>query len=125
LVVDATLGWGGHAAEFLKPIRPDGKLIGLDLDLENLAKARTRLEDLGGNLSLQHLNFAGVAQALNAAGETQADALIADLGFSSMQVDDAARGLSYRRDGPLDMRLDRSRGKTAAQMLAAIAEDEL
>src|SRR3954462_14448557 len=124
-VVDATVGWGGHAAEFLKAIGPDGSLVGLDLDSENLVKAQLRLDAVGGVYALHHANFAGVAQAMAAAGVSQADALLADLGFSSMQVDDAARGFSYRREGPLDMRLDRSRGKSAAQILATIAADDL
>jgi 16S rRNA (cytosine1402-N4)-methyltransferase len=125
VVIDATIGWGGHAVEFLKAIGPSGALVGLDLDCENLVKARSRLDAVGGVYSLQHTNFAGVAQAAAAAGVTGADALLADLGFSSIQVDDAARGFSYRRDGPLDMRLDRSRGKTAAQILATVTEDDL
>src|SRR4026207_2280643 len=114
-VVDATVGWGGHAAEFLKAIGPDGTLVGLDLDSENLVKAQLRLDAVGGVYSLHHANFAGVAQEMAgprlplrraaagvaprrgpAASVTQADALLADLGFSSMQVDDAARGFSYR-----------------------------
>ncbi len=125
VAVDCTVGWGGHAVELLKAVGPDGKLVGLDLDDENLAKARERLDAVGHPYSLHHVNFAGVGQALNAAGVSHADALLADLGFSSMQVDDPTRGFSYRREGPLDMRLDRTRGKTAAQILATIAEDDL
>jgi 16S rRNA (cytosine1402-N4)-methyltransferase len=125
VVVDCTVGWGGHAAEFLKAVGPEGKLIGLDLDPENLANARKRLDAIGHPYNLHHLNFAGIGQAMNASGVWHADAVLADLGFSSMQVDDPARGLSYRREGPLDMRFDRTRGKTAAQILATIPEDEL
>ncbi|HYV38161.1 MAG TPA: 16S rRNA (cytosine(1402)-N(4))-methyltransferase RsmH [Gemmataceae bacterium] len=125
VVVDCTVGWGGHAAEFLKAVGPEGKLIGLDLDAENLTNARPRLDAIGLPFDLHHLNFAGIGQALNASGVEHANSLLADLGFSSMQVDDPARGFSYRREGPLDMRLDRSRGKTAAQILATIPEDEL
>jgi 16S rRNA (cytosine1402-N4)-methyltransferase len=93
VVVDCTVGWGGHAVELLKAVGPAGKLVGLDLDAENLAVARTRLDAIGYPYDLQ--------------------------------VDDPSRGFSYRREGPLDMRLDRSRGKTAAQILATIPEDEL
>ena len=125
VIVDCTVGWGGHSAELLKAVGPEGKLIGLDLDAENLANARERLDAIGLPYNLHHLNFAGIGQALNASGAAHADAIFADLGFSSMQVDDPARGFSYRREGPLDMRLDRSRGKTAAQILATMPEDEL
>jgi 16S rRNA (cytosine1402-N4)-methyltransferase len=123
--VDATVGWAGHSAAILPMLGPGGMLVGFDLDAENLVKARLRLDALSLPYRLEHGNFAGVQAALAAAGFLAVDGLIADLGFSSMQVDDPARGFSYRREGPLDMRLDRSRGRTAAQILATIEEDEL
>ncbi len=124
-VVDCTVGWAGHSAELLTRIGPTGLLIGLDLDAENLPKARARLETIGHPFHLHHSNFAGLQQILGEHGITQVDALLADLGMSSMQVDDAGRGFSYARDGVLDMRMDRSRGRTAAQILAAISRDDL
>src|SRR5206468_113593 len=84
-----------------------------------------RLEPLGLPFRLHHQNFAGIANVLQEAGREGTDLILADLGFSSMQVDDPARGFSYRREGPLDMRLDRSRGRTAAQVLATIPQGEL
>ncbi|HZZ81389.1 MAG TPA: 16S rRNA (cytosine(1402)-N(4))-methyltransferase RsmH [Gemmataceae bacterium] len=125
VVVDCTVGWAGHSAELLTRIGPGGLLIGLDMDAENLPKARERLEAVGHSFHLHHSNFAGLQQALAAHGIERVDAILADLGMSSMQVDDAARGFSYARDGALDMRMDRSRGRTAAQLLATIAPDEL
>src|SRR5205814_4198429 len=101
-VVDCTVGWAGHSAELLTRIGPTGLLIGLDLDAENLPKARERLEAIGHPFHLHHSNFAGLQQILAEHGVTQVDALLADLGMSSMQVDDAARGFSYARDGALD-----------------------
>ena len=95
-----TVGWGGHAAEFLKAIGPDGTLVGLDLDCENLVKARMRLDTVGGVYSLHHANFAGVRRRCPPLASRRPTLLLADLGFSSMQVDDAARGFSYRREGP-------------------------
>jgi 16S rRNA (cytosine1402-N4)-methyltransferase len=123
--VDATVGWAGHSAAILPMLGPTGMLVGFDLDAENLTKARERLDLLALPYRLEHGNFAGVQAALAASGILAVDGLIADLGFSSMQVDDPARGFSYRREGPLDMRLDRSRGRTAAQILATIDEHEL
>jgi 16S rRNA (cytosine1402-N4)-methyltransferase len=124
-VVDCTTGWAGHASELLRRIGPTGRLIALDLDPENLAQARTRLEEVGGSFSTHHLNFAGVATALGSEGIEKVDGLLADLGMSSMQVDDPQRGFSYAREGPLDMRMDRSRGRTAAELLATIDPSEL
>jgi 16S rRNA (cytosine1402-N4)-methyltransferase len=124
-VVDGTTGWAGHAAELLRRVTPGGRLVGVDLDPENLPRARARLEEAGGDFVLRHANFAGLAGVLAEAGVTAADAVLADLGMSSMQVDDAERGFSYVRDGPLDMRMDRSRGRTAAQILATIGEADL
>ena len=124
-VVDCTVGWAGHSAELLKRIGPTGTLIGLDMDSENLPRARERLEAVGHPFHLHHANFAGLLQVLAEHNITQVDVLLADLGMSSMQVDDPARGFSYSRDGALDMRMDRSRGRTAAQLLATISADEL
>lgn len=125
VVVDCTVGWAGHSAELLKRVGPAGLLLGLDMDGENLPKAKERLDAIGHPYHLHHGNFAGVQQALGAHGLTQVDAILADLGMSSMQVDDPERGFSYARDGALDMRMDRSRGRTAAQILGAISKDEL
>ncbi len=125
MVVDCTVGWGGHAAPLAERIGPSGKLIGIDLDAENLSRARPRLEATGVPFALHHTNFAGLATVLAAEGVMAADGIVADLGMSSMQVDDPARGLSYSRDGPLDMRMDRSRGRTAEELVESLPADEL
>lgn len=124
-IVDCTTGFAGHSAAILERLGPTGRLFCLDLDADNLPRARERLEAVGHPFSLHHTNFAGLAQAIGEAGLTQVDGVLADLGMSSMQVDDPERGFSYAREGPLDMRMDRSRGKTAAQLLQTIAPDEL
>ena len=137
VVVDCTVGWAGHAAALLEQIGPSGLLIGLDLDAENLPKARERLAAVSPSFHLVHGNFASLPTVMAelcyrraehnppAQGQLAADFILADLGMSSMQVDEPERGFSYRRDGSLDMRMDRSRGRTAAQILQTIAEEDL
>jgi 16S rRNA (cytosine1402-N4)-methyltransferase len=125
VVVDCTVGRAGHAVELLRRAGPTGRLVGLDLDPENLPGAREHLAATGLPFALHHANFASLPAVLAAEGLPGADAVLADLGMSSMQLDDPGRGFSYARDGPLDMRMDRSRGKTAAQLLAGIDRDDL
>ncbi len=124
-VVDCTVGWGGHAVELLRRVGPTGRLIGIDFDADNLPRARERLEAVGFPFTLHQGNFAGLPAVLAAEGVTTADGILADLGVSSMQLDDSERGFSYSRDGPLDMRMDRSRGQTAAQLLASLPQAQL
>lgn len=124
IVVDCTLGNAGHAAELLRRVGPSGRLIGLDLDPANLEPARVRLTTISANFTLHHANFAGLAGILGAEG-LRGDVILADLGMSSIQVDESERGFSFVRDGPLDMRLDPTRGRTAAELLATLSADEL
>ncbi len=125
IAVDCTTGWAGHSVELLQRIGPRGHLLGLDFDAENLPRARERLLQVGESFSLHHSNFAALPSILAEQKIDQVDMILADLGMSSMQVDDAERGFSYVREGPLDMRMDRSRGRSAAQLLATIGEEEL
>ncbi len=125
IVVDCTLGYGGHAKEFIKRIAPTGKFIGLDVDGSQLAQTRRRLEAIGGDLSFHQRNFSEIAQILHQEGVDGADVIFADIGVSSMQVDDAGRGISYKSDGPLDMRMDQRLRTTGAQLLATLSEQEL
>src|SRR5206468_11475851 len=116
---------GGHAVELLRRVGPQGRLIGIDFDPDNLPRARERLEAVGFPFALHQGNFAGLPAPLAASGLAQADRVLADLGVSSRQLDDADRGFSYVRDGPLDMRMDRTRGQTAAQLLASLTQEQL
>src|SRR6478752_1478991 len=125
VVVDCTLGFAGHAVELLNRVLPDGMLIGIDLDAANIEPARAKLDATGGLFALHHSNFAGLANVLAAENVPQVDGLLADLGMSSMQVDDRERGFSFMRDGLLDMRMDRTRGRTAADQLNSLSEAEL
>ena len=122
--VDCTLGYGGHSALMLRAVGPEGRLIAFDLDPANLPPASDRLSAVGPNFTLRPGNFAGISQALGELGVTEVHAVLADLGMSSMQVDDRERGFSFMRDGPLDMRMDPTRGATAADLLRTLTEDE-
>lgn len=132
VVIDCTLGYGGHAAEFLRRIAPGGCLIGLDVDGPQLARTRERLAALltadppiKATLSTHRMNFAGIGKALRSEGLDGADVILADLGVSSMQIDNPSRGFSYADDGPLDMRMDDRIARTAADLVRSLAEDEL
>lgn len=125
IIVDCTLGLAGHAVELLTRVGPTGKLIATDLDPANLPRAEPKLVATGNPFAVHHGNFAGLPAVLAAEGVAGVDGLVADLGMSSMQVDDAGRGFSFMRDGPLDMRMDPTRGATAADLLNALPQDEL
>jgi len=125
LLVDCTIGAGGHAEALLEAARPDARLIGIDLDEGNLELARQRLGRFGERVRLLCADFAEVPSVLAEAGETSADLILADLGVCSAQLDDPARGLSFQADGPLDMRLDRRQRRTAADLVNRCGEREL
>jgi 16S rRNA (cytosine1402-N4)-methyltransferase len=123
IAVDCTLGYGGHAQEILARILPGGKLLGLDQDPVELPKTEARLRTLGfdGTVFTAHRsNFAGLPQVLAANEIAGADLILADLGVSSMQIDDPARGFSVKLAGPLDMRMNPQRGQPAAVLLQKI-----
>lgn len=123
VAVDCTLGYGGHARELLARIQPGGRLLGLDADPIELPKTEARLRAVGFGpevFTAHRSNFAGLPQVLAAAGLAGVDLLLADLGVSSMQIDDPARGFSVKLTGPLDMRMNPSRGQSAAALLGKI-----
>ncbi len=126
--VDCTLGYGGHACELLTAVQPGGRLLGIDADPIELSRTEARLPTLGyppEALIVRRMNFAGVAHFLAELAPDGADLLLADLGASSMQLDDPARGFTFKVEGPLDMRMDPSRGRTAADMLSQLGESSL
>jgi len=117
--LDGTFGRGGHSRLILERLGPQGRLIAFDKDLQAIANAR---EIKDGRFEIVHDSFATMDSALAERGITQVDGVLLDLGISSPQVDDATRGFSFRNDGPLDMRMDTTRGMSAAEWLATEAE---
>lgn len=122
-VVDCTLGRGGHAYEIMKRIGPGGRYIGFDIDAGNLEYARERLSGVEGvGFEGYRCNFADAGRYLEG---VKVDGLLADLGYSSTQVDDAERGLGFRTEGPLDMRLDDRIEETAGDLVGELDEEDL
>ncbi len=120
--VDGTFGRGGHSRLILERLGPHGRLIAFDKDPQAIANANTIAD---ARFEIVHDSFATMAEALTARGVSQVDGILLDLGISSPQVDDAARGFSFRFDGPLDMRMDTTRGISAAEWLATETEQTI
>jgi 16S rRNA (cytosine1402-N4)-methyltransferase len=128
VAVDCTLGFGGHARAILERIQPGGRLIGLDVDPIELPRTEERLRTWGFDASAfvaYRRNFAGLPEVLAHEGVAGADMILADLGVSSMQLDNPARGFTYKESGPLDMRMNPSRGEPASAVLAHLSQDTL
>jgi 16S rRNA (cytosine1402-N4)-methyltransferase len=129
-VVDGTVGAGGHSLGIAKALGPTGRLLGLDRDSEILACARAALAEAKAageqvRVSLHHLSFSRMREALAQEGLSGCDRVLLDLGVSSLQLDKAGRGFSLMADGPLDMRMDTTAPTTAADWLQSVAEGEL
>jgi 16S rRNA (cytosine1402-N4)-methyltransferase len=128
VAVDCTLGYGGHAQELLTRLQPGGRLLGLDVDPLELPKIEARLRALGFGpeiFTAHRTNFAGLPRVLATVGIAGADIILADLGVSSMQLDDPARGFSAKHSGPLDLRMNPLRGQPASTLLEKIRPDVL
>ncbi|MBM3845273.1 MAG: 16S rRNA (cytosine(1402)-N(4))-methyltransferase RsmH, partial [Verrucomicrobia bacterium] len=126
--VDCTLGYGGHAGELWRRIQPGGRLIALDADPVELEKTGNRLRELFGpspGLTLKNTNFAGISKALVSTEIEKANFILADLGVSSMQIDDPARGFSFKHDGPLDLRMNPRKGMPASFLLTKLTAEKL
>jgi 16S rRNA (cytosine1402-N4)-methyltransferase len=125
IIVDATLGTGGHSLEILKRITPGGKLVGIDRDENSLEICRQRLAQFQGSTEFVHANFADLDQALVNLGIQKVDGIVFDLGISSYQLHDAQRGFSFQEEGPLDMRLDKSSYISAYDLVNNLNENEI
>jgi 16S rRNA (cytosine1402-N4)-methyltransferase len=124
VAIDATLGMGGHT-EALLAARPQARVVGIDRDADAIALASERLVGAGDRFTAHHATYDDIRGALAAIGADHADAILFDLGVSSLQIDEADRGFTYARDAPLDMRMNRDDPVTAASLLATETEDEL
>ena len=122
IYVDGTFGRGGHSRKILSQLGPEGRLIAFDRDLAAIESAKT-INDT--RFSIVHSPFARMQSELAAIGVVQVDGILLDLGISSPQIDDAERGFSFRFDAPLDMRMDQTRGQTAAEFIASTTEQQL
>ena len=123
--IDATLGAGGHTRAILERTAPDGKVLAIDQDEAALSKARAALESFGSRVVFVHSNFRALRTIAETYGFTECDGVMADLGISSMMVDDPSRGFSFMREGPLDMRMDRAQALTAADVVNTYSEKEI
>jgi len=124
LFVDATAGGAGHSRGILEA-SPNVRLIATDRDLAAVSTARERLEQFGERAHVAHARFSEIGRVLDEAGIQSVDGILADLGVSSFQLDTAERGMSFRQQGPIDMRMDTSRGETALELIARLDQDEL
>ena len=125
VVLDCTLGCAGHALEILKIVSRKGMLIGIDADGETLEQAKKKLEVFNDGFRLFHNNFIDFDKALNDSGIKQVDAMLFDLGISSFQLDDGQRGFSFKSKGPLDMRMDRTKGLPLWKLLETMEESRI
>lgn len=125
IVLDGTVGLGGHAAAILPHILPGGRYIGLDLDEAVLAEARRRLATFGDAVELVKANYAEFTEVLKTRGLQRVELLLLDLGVNSAQLADPARGFSFERDGPLDMRFDLGQKRRALDLVNSLSEAEL
>jgi 16S rRNA (cytosine1402-N4)-methyltransferase len=124
-VIDATLGLGGHTEAILSRV-PMANVVGIDQDNQALTFAEQRLRGFGDRVRTFHANFSAVRVVVEQAGIEKVDGIIADLGVSSMQLDDPARGFSFRHEAPLDMRMNRDSGQlTASALLETLDEEEI
>lgn len=122
LYVDATFGRGGHSRRILEKLGGDGRLVALDRDLAAVNAASDIKDE---RFQIVHRHFSALKDVLAELGLDQVSGILLDLGISSPQIDESERGFSFRFDGPLDMRMDQSRGRTAAEFLAGVSEQDL
>jgi len=124
-VVDATIGVGGHSEKILKKILPGGRLIGVDRDKESLEISKEKLKKFSESCSFVHDNFFNIDKILSSLNVKEVDGVLLDLGISSFQLDNAQRGFSFAKEGPLDMRMDRDSHISAFDLINNLTQDEI
>ena len=122
---DGTLGGAGHSYEICRRLNENGRLFGFDQDDDAIEAASQRLKEFSDRVTIIHSNFSNMTEELGIRGVKSVDGILLDLGVSSHQLDDADRGFSYRFDAPLDMRMDRTQGRTASDVVNSYDEDKL
>lgn len=125
IIVDATIGGAGHSSEIIKRILPGGLLIGIDQDEDAIMASQERLGPYSPNVVIKKANFSDIKKVLSSLGISRVDGILADVGVSSYQLDEAHRGFSYMHDAPLDMRMDRSSKITAEVLVNTLSKSEL
>ncbi|MEK7291278.1 MAG: 16S rRNA (cytosine(1402)-N(4))-methyltransferase RsmH [Planctomycetota bacterium] len=125
VIIDCTVGGGGHASKIMSKIKPNGLLIGIDKDMEILQIAKQHISEIGNIFKLYHADYSEIDEVLRQAGTDKVNGVLLDLGTSSMQFDQADRGFSFSKEGPLDMRMDRSQGITAKDLIHRLSEQKL
>lgn len=125
IIVDATLGTGGHSLEILKRITPGGRLIGIDRDEDSLAICRKRFSEFSGSCDFVQANFVDLDQVLEKLGIDKINGIVFDLGISTYQLKDIERGFSFQQEGPLDMRMDKSSYISAYDLVNNLNESEI
>lgn len=125
IYVDGTVGGAGHSQEILKRLEEEGRLIGIDRDMNALDAAKVRLKQYEDKVLLAHSNFSSIKTVLRNNNIDRVDGVLLDLGVSSPQLDEAERGFSYMQDAPLDMRMDKTSALTAGVVVNKYSEDEL
>lgn len=125
VIFDGTIGAGGHAEAILEHVEPEGRLIAVDRDPAAIAEARRRLGEVAAQVGYHRENYRNIQSILEREGIEKVDGVLLDLGLSSMQVDDATRGFSFRKDGPLDMRMGPDAEMSAAEIVNESSEEEI
>lgn len=125
IIIDCTVGCGGHAQALLESLLPDGRLIGIDQDEESLSIAKERLKNFNGACTLIYGNFKNLVQILNDLRVAKVDGLLFDLGLSSFQLERSERGFSFKQDGPLDMRMDKRNKISAYDLVNNLHQEEI